>query len=124
MYLRLIKTRDGGYAYKDSDSKKLGILSLFLLVDVEHKSLVDCYRDWILNQQYEDTAGNITFIEKENDKITIGKLFVDDPYEVVFETTQEQFLKILDQWEELCKSKPKEIIIKKEGGIITLTGKN
>ena len=102
---------------EEADNSKMEILGLFLTNDV---GSITFWKNWINNPEYEDTVGNLTFIEKENNKIIIGDLWAEDWYETIFETTQKQLLEILDRWEELCKQQPREIIITQQDDEISI----
>ncbi len=109
------------YLLDNCNDNFLEVLGHFLTNDVDS---IAFWKEWINNSKYEDTAGNFTFLEKEGDKIIIGYLYAEDEYKNIFETTQKQLLEILDHWEELCKQRPHEIIITKEGDKVTLEGRD
>ncbi len=119
-YVKFIFIKSHPYI-EEADNSKMEILGLFLTNEVDDTTF---WKDWINNPAYEDTTGNLMFVDKKNNKIIIGHLYTEDWYETVFETTKKQFLEILDRWEELCKQRPREIIITKEGDKVTLEGKN
>ena len=48
----------------------------------------------------------------------------EDYYEYSITITQDNFLTLLDQWEQLCKERPQEIWIFEENGRVWLEGKN
>src|SRR5258707_100677 len=59
-------------------------------------------------------SGNITELEKEDNFILLSDLYSEEETPTELKMTRNQFIKLLDDWEIICKSKPKEVIIKCE----------
>ena len=67
------------------------------------------------------SGGNFSALEKEDGYILIGDETSEEPDGGPYlKVTIEQFVKILDQWEQFCKTHLKEILITKENGTITM----
>ncbi|HEV2601514.1 MAG TPA: hypothetical protein VGT41_04395 [Candidatus Babeliales bacterium] len=118
-----LKFSDGIYLPAEQSYGDFGILAGFLTDDACSYS-TPLYRQFIYDSNRTETGGNYSIIEKENNNVLIGCVFDDDPFEPAIKMTQQQFLSILDQWEELIKLRPKEIIIFKRGDSYILEGRN
>lgn len=122
-YARLIKLDTNDYFMKETNSIPLTNLANFLQIDSCYP-LIEKRKTWINNTLCGETGGNITFIEKDYDKIIIGDPFEDNPYKNVFETTKSLLIDLLDQWKKLCELGPKEIWIFEKNGKVWLEGRN
>lgn len=110
------------YLFKESQDSLLSILTFFLLDDCGIE--IESWKKWFLEEPYTSVGSNATYLikdEKKN-KVYISRIWDDDPDAEELELSGEQFLHILDRWEELLKERPKEIIITKEGEKITMEG--
>ena len=98
-----------GYSYKDASNIEMSILDCF----IAH----DCYsttsaKEWALNDAWESGGGNITWWEKEDGYILITDVYSEEELPTVLKIKIEQFIKLLDDWEEkVVKLNPKEITI-------------
>lgn len=103
-----------GYSYIESSNTKMGILGLFLTDDVGCSS--SPFKEWAFNDNWGDEcSGNITGLEKEDNYILLTDLYPDEEIPINLKMSREQFVKLLDDWQEkVCKLKPKEVIIKYE----------
>jgi len=105
----------------------LDMLGAFLHSDVgmDVKSRPCPFKNWIYDDQRQDTGSNFSFLEKKGEKIIIGcEHWKDDPYEWTFECTREQLAHILDRWAELVPLRPKEIIIIYDGETYFIEGRD
>ena len=101
------------YDYAGSDTIKMTILGRFLISDAA--SQMQWYRDWALNDPIESVCGNITSLDKIDGKIYLSDLYSEENIPAELMMTIDQFIQLLDDWEEkVCKVKPKEVIIKHE----------
>ena len=110
-YLKLKKS-ESGYDYVETNDDGLGTLYFFL--DECWHFGVSTFKELINDPTVEGGGGNITLWEREGNKIIIIFAFPrddEDPYKDAFEATIEELNCILDQWEELLKKMPKEIIM-------------
>jgi len=109
------------YSLYWSDDKIIDLLGLFLTDDAGPDP--SFFRDWALDQLPGGTGGNMSYLEKVNGNVVLhyDEVFKDD---TKFITTIEKFVEILDTWEKLCKEKPKEILMTREGSEIALFGVN
>lgn len=65
----------------------------------------------------EACSGNITALEKDGDYIELTDLYSEEEVPTILRISRNQFVKLLDEWEEkVCKQKPKEVIIKYDNG--------
>jgi len=110
------------YSYERS----MSILANFLNDDVGYRD-IDSIVSWIEDDKYQVTILNYSYIRKQkNNKIHI--YFLYDGYQLEehekrekFETTKEELIDILTQWESLLnKDKVDIIVIKKENNRITV----
>jgi len=108
-YLKLKKSGNS-YEYVETNDAGLGTLSYFL--DDCHRS-VGRFKELVNDPAQAIAGGNTTLWEKEGNKIIITLQWRDDddPYKDAFEATIEELNCILDQWEELLKKMPEEIIM-------------
>ena len=65
---------------------------------------------WILDDRYERTCSNHTFMEKYNG-ITVGDLFTDDPCEAALSVPTPAMIDLLEQWDVICKANPEAVTI-------------
>jgi len=109
--------------YKESSSEEMGNLGSFLASDVG--CLMVVFRDLVFDNTITAADGNVTSLEKEGDFIILGDLYSENkdggPY---LKIHKDEFIKILDAWEQFCKTKPREIIITKEGETFTIEAKD
>lgn len=106
------------------DSELLGentwILSSFLTDEVGPFGAE--IKDFINNPKKESRGSNYCFAEKEGADMLIACLFDEDPYENCIRMSQKEFVSIIDQWDNLIKQRPEEIIVYKEGDTYRLEG--
>jgi hypothetical protein len=64
-------------------------------------------------------------LEKEGDYIVLGDLYSEQPDRgPYFSIPKQEFIKLLDAWEKICKQKPKEVLIEWDGSKFTIKTKN
>lgn len=103
-----------GYSYIDASDIKMTILGLFLTDDVGCSS--SPFKEWAFNDNWGDAcSGNTTSLEKEDNHILLTDLYPEEEIPTQLKMTHDQFIKLLDDWEEkVCKPMPKEVVIKHE----------
>ena len=70
-------------------------------------------------------GGNFATLEKEDGYILIGDETSEEPDGGPYlKISIDEFVKILDQWEQFCKTRPKEILITRKNGVFKIEGKN
>lgn len=113
------------YKYKSADTIEIERLVFLLATDVSYYNH-NFFKKWALEDSDEVTSGgNISYLYKENDFVFIGDLYSEEEDGGPFlKMSVENFVKILDQWDELYKTKPKEILIIQEDDVVRLEGKN
>ena len=109
------------YVRAQSDNAPLGILSTFLTNDVVNDE--NSFKEWIYSDR-EDTGSNASWLSKfDNDEIHISNILAEGTHYPVFVTTKKQLLSIIEQWVNLYKQQPDEIIISQhDDGNISLKG--
>jgi len=116
------------YVYSDASDIKMCILGLFLSVDARCGNEVVPWREFALREDWDGSSGNITRVKKEEDGfIYLSDMYPDEDLAVPAELkmTVQQFEQLLDDWqEEVCKLRPKEVVIKYEGGQFLLETSN
>lgn len=95
------------------------ILSSFLTDDVGSRGLT--FKNFIQDYNRKRTSSNFSRLIKEGDDILIG-CQLDNPYENCIRMSQKEFISILDQWDNLIKQRPEEIIVYEEGDTYRLEG--
>ncbi len=114
---------DNRYQYEEASNIEMCILGSFLASDVGCYS--PSFRDWIFEDQFYSMEGNITVLEKKGNNIVLSDLFSEQEDGGPYLTIRiDEFLRILIEWKQFCKTKPKEVIITQENGKITLEGKD
>jgi len=67
--------------------------------------------NWILDDRYDITSSNRTFMEKYDGMIAVGDLFTEDPREAALSVPIPVLIDLLQQWDEVCKTNPAEVTI-------------
>lgn len=111
-YLKFIK-KDNCIDYNDASDKPMFILGMFLLDDVKCSGN-NFFREWVNDDRYMGGGGNYSSLEKKGDNIIIMEEWAEegDPF---LEMPRQSFIHILDEWEKVCKEKPQEVLITREG---------
>lgn len=92
----------------------MDILGLFLANDAGSSS--ESFKEWALNPLSTSTNSNITTLEKEDDEIILGDLYSEqDDGGPFLKISHDEFIKILNEWAVICKEKPAEILLIREG---------
>ncbi len=113
------------YLCSDSDTVEMYILGRFLASDVGCNRL--WYRGWALfDSGCTKCGGNITFLEKKDGYVILSDQVSEEPDGgPYFSIEQREFVKLLDEWESICKQnpKPQEILITYDGKNFTFACK-
>ena len=115
---KYLKLKKSGNRYSYEASNDTGLNTLYFFLD-DCCRCVNKFRKLINDPTQSRGGGNVTFWEKEGDKIIITLDFLDDDekYNNAFESTIEELNCIMDQWEELLKKMPEEIIMIRDNAI-------
>jgi len=116
-----MKLDNGGYLYEYACTVKMYVLYKFLSNDIKCNNFI--FRRWVFANKFDSSSeftpiikGSITFLEEKNDGFIYLCAFLsleDDNELVEFKLTKEQFVKILDDWEQkVCKLMPTDVSIK------------
>ena len=106
--------RNNKLDYENASDAKMCILGLYLSDDLRC-SIEPYIRKSVADNSYG--GGNITGIEVEDDTVTLYDPFTEEnEEETKLVISKKEFLNILDEWEKVCKEKPKEVIITEENG--------
>lgn len=111
--------KDNRYQYADAETIGMCHLGSFLTDDVGCYS--PTFKEMILDPQFDYTSSNYSSLEREGEYIFLGCNF--DPNDPPLKIHRDELIKILDAWEQFCKTKPKEIIITQDGEIFDIEGK-
>jgi hypothetical protein len=113
---------DGRFRYKEANTEEMSNLGFFLATDVGCYS--KHYREWVLDENMSGFGGNFSNVDKEGDYLFIGCEFSEEkdrgPY---LKIHRDELIKILDTWEQFCKTRPKEILITQDGETFTIESK-
>ncbi len=66
---------------------------------------------WILDDRYDTTCSNRTFMEKDNDKVITGDLLTEDSSEAAISVPTSAMIDLLQQWDVVCKTNPAEVTV-------------
>lgn len=95
----------------------------FLTSDVRFRTSV--FKEYAFNDRQQYMSSNATTLEKQNDYILLRDQYPEEEIPTQLKMTRDQFIKLLDDWEEkVCKLKPKEVIIKYENDEFIIETKN
>lgn len=113
------------YRYEHADTIEIEQLAFFLATDATYFGSA-FFKKWALERDDATTSGgNISFLYQEQGFVFIGDLYSEQEDEgPFFKISIENFVEILNQWDELYKTKPKEILIIQEDDVVRLEGKN
>src|SRR5690554_3750174 len=101
----VLSTNHEYYSYQDASSIEMCILGGFLTSDVGFRPL--SFKEYALNNSEQYTCSNATALEKENGNILLSDLYPEEKIPTQLKMTHEQFIKLLDDWEEkVCKLEP------------------
>lgn len=106
-----------GYSYEYASNVKMNILGNFLDSDVFYLlDNINGYQKWIKDDSLGyAVSGNITFLEKENDIITLSEIYSQEKNPTEVKLSRKQLIKLLDDWrDKVCKTMPPYIMIKYE----------
>lgn len=80
-------------------------------------------RGELLDPESRGVTGNATDITIKENQVFIQPLYGEDPLQYRIEIDRQTLLKVIDDWEEIVKKKPDEIIMSQdEKGIIAFEG--
>jgi hypothetical protein len=120
-FIRIV-LKDGSYTFKAADTVEMGILGCFLASDVGCYSA--SFKEWALYDQDTLTGGNITDLEKDGDDILLNDQYSEQPDKgPYFRIPKQQFIKLFDEWEKICKEKPQEVLIEWDGKCFAVQAK-
>jgi len=107
--------KDRGYSYQNASNKEMFNLGIFLSTDVGCGGRT-FFRDWALSDENAwAVGGDATTLEKEGDYIYLTDQHSQEKVPTELKIGIQQFVKLLNDWQEkVCKTKPKEVIIKYE----------
>lgn len=82
------------------------------------------YLDWATDSNLESLETNSTLLEKKANNVIIKFLYSSEPgEEPVFKISIDQFIKLLQEWEKLIKTKTKKITItQNDDGTMSIEG--
>ncbi|HEV2601219.1 MAG TPA: hypothetical protein VGT41_02890 [Candidatus Babeliales bacterium] len=106
----------------DGSTLDIGILAMLLSDDIGLQR-ISSFKEFLIDNNYANIAGNYTIVEKKSDNVLLACRF-DDDFEPCIQMPQQELLSILDQWEQLVKLRPAEITIFKKGDSYILKGCN
>lgn len=112
-FIKLVLSPYGNYSYEDALGEKMVILGHFLATDVSDD--IASFKEYAFNDWEQYICGNLTALEKENGYIFLSDLYSEEKAPIVLKINLEQYVQILDNWQEkVWRLKPKEVIIKYE----------
>jgi hypothetical protein len=112
-----------GYSCKDASNIEMCILYYFIACD--NSNGTSSTKEVALNDQWRGGGGNLTSWDKEDGYILISDMYSEEELPTVLKMPHDQFVKLLDDWEEkVLKLRPKEVIIKYENNEFVIETKD
>jgi len=111
---RLVIDRDHYYyRFKKTNNFDFFIIFTFLTEGIGYgkNSRASEFKNWIIDIECNEYNGNRICMEKEDGIIIIYDQLESELDSGILELTRQQFLKVINNWEKLCKQNPKEIIV-------------
>jgi hypothetical protein len=105
-------------------SEGIGLLGMFLAVDVKCQ---EAFRVYFRDETCTTIAGNSTYLEKKKADVIIYDMYPDEVEGSPMQITvpNDEFAMILNTWlDDICKQKPREVIIKHENDRFSIEMKN
>lgn len=105
--------------YKDNDfiskncSAPISLLGTFLTCDQGCGN--SPIKRYIVDSVSLDGVMNATGIKTSDQYVTLYDPFIDENEKVEITILKQSFIHILDEWEKICKEKPQEVVITREG---------
>lgn len=115
----------GHYLYKGAPySSNIGmeILGVFLAYDAVSGGV--SFKKWALNEAETITGSNATNLEKKNKCVLLSDIYSVEKKPTKLKIPLDQFVYLLDHWNALCSTKPKEVVIKYENGQFVIETSN
>jgi len=110
------------YSCKKSSSHKIGILGLLLSTDIGCRT-DRFFTEWLDDPDAWGAGSNATTVDGMKDGTVEIRDVLDDDEGPAFVMQKEQYRKMVVEWQELCKQRPREIIITWDGKEVTVEGK-
>ena len=82
------------------------------------------FTEWMGDPDAWGAGGNLITVDAIKDGAVEIRNILDEEWGPAFIMPKEQYRKMVLEWQELCKQKPKEIIITWDGKEITVEGRN
>ena len=113
----------GRYTIEQSMGKYTFLLGLFLSDDLDccDKARIKSLSKWILDNDDKGRYGNISSLEKNKNYIVLEIEYIDSH---AFFIPKNIFAVFLLDWYNICKEKPKKIIVTWDGKHIHVEGKD
>jgi hypothetical protein len=112
-FVELVISPTQRYSYKAASDIEMNILGDFLASDVGYRPLP--FRQWAFDNTSQNANGSLTALEKHADSILLTDIFAKEESPTALKMTHEQFVQILNDWQEkVCNAQPKAIIIQHE----------
>lgn len=121
-YIKLRQSVFGDYDVIDASDRQFRVLGIFLGNDVYFAFGLNFLA--ILRDPLQTVSGgNVTSLFKEGEFVEIYDALQDDyTEEYCCVIKRSELIKLLEQWQELMKSKPEIIMITEENGVFAMHG--
>lgn len=122
----LIVDSDSYYKIIETNDETLATLLFFLMFDIGCNKQTVPFVQWLTNPNpyFDEDSTKYVFLDREKDLITMGYIYSENPYAQTLEIHRLELVSIIKKWSDLCKSKPKVIIITRENDTFKIEGKN
>jgi hypothetical protein len=121
-YVKIVLFENKHYWCDESDTQEMWILGRFLGDDVGCRK--SGFKEWADKETTEYIGGNITDLERHGDYIILSETYVGPKNPGPFlKVPKQEFIRLLDEWEKICKEKPQEVLITFDGKCFTIETK-
>jgi len=112
----------GSYDCISFSDEKIGKLGFFLSEIGCRPTNFTFFKNWIINDDYDDISGNMMDLEKEDNHIYISNHYDERKNLVKFKISYNNLIALLYHWQEkVCNLKPQEVTITHENDTFILT---
>ena len=113
----LLDVNYGNYSYEGASNHEMAILGFFFSSDVRcRRGGSPTYAEWAFQDKWGTSfCGNAICVEKEEGYVFLSDVFPEEKVPPKLKMSRQQFIDIIEEWYlQVCKNKPKKVLIKYE----------
>lgn len=114
---------DSEYWPREKSSSKMDLIGILFATDIRCRK-DNFFTDWIDDPDAWGVGADATTVDAMKDGTVEIRDVLDEEWGPAFVMPKEQYRKMVLDWQELCKQKPKEIIITWDGKEVKVEGRN